>query len=75
MAILMKLDNEIDKTKYYTDEEKAEIKKANKGKIVCPIMSPEIIKWSGNYAVCVKELCALWDDDHCAFCKKAESEE
>jgi hypothetical protein len=74
MAIIMKLDDEIDKTKWLKYEEKIELKKQNKGKTICPIMSSQIIQWNGGYAVCLKELCALWNDDHCAFCKKAESE-
>ena len=59
MAITMNLDDKVEKT----------------GKTICPIMSPRMIQWNGDYAVCVKELCALWDDGHCAFCKRAESEE
>lgn len=74
MAILLRHNDEIDETKYYTDEQKIEHKKLNEGKTICPIMSPQIIQWNGCYAVCVKGLCALWvdarsrwDDGHCAF--------
>lgn len=75
MAILMKLDDEIDKTKWLNDEEKIECKKQNKGKTICPIMSSQIIQWNGSYAICLKELCELWVDGHCVFFKRAESEE
>ena len=62
MAIIMKLDDEIDKTKWLEYEEKIKLKQQNKGKTICPIMSPQIIQWNGGYAVCVKELCELWND-------------
>lgn len=76
MAIFMKLDDEIDKIKWLKDEDKIELKKQNKGKTICPIMSPQTIQWNGDYAVCVKELCEFWNDwrEQCAFYKRAEGE-
>lgn len=74
MAILLRHNDEIDEVKYYTDEQKIKEKELNEGKTICPIMSPPIIKWSGCYAVCVKGLCTLWNDDHCAFCRRKEEE-